>query len=110
MQVGVMLGIEDGQENQTTRSGNRKENRRDRAGLVGDTLVRNELSSMTKPSFRQKGQIQKDHGDDTANDEEGLNALGANIRNVPEPRRQHLIPSGPSESTHAICWSAFMLL
>lgn len=110
MQVRVMLGIEDGQENQTTRSGNREENRRDRAGLVGNTLVRHELSSMSKPSFRQKCQIQKDHGDDTANDEEGLDALGANIRNVPERRGQHLIPSGPSGSTYAICWFAFMLL
>jgi hypothetical protein len=78
----VVLGVEDGQENQTECTGNGEEDREDGAQLVEPAPVGHELTSMTKPALSQKGQVQEDDGDDATGDEEGFQARGANVGNV----------------------------
>lgn len=82
MSLRVVLGVEDGQENQTECTGNGEEDREDGAQLVKPAPVGHKLTGMTKPALSQKGQVQEDDGDDATSDEERFQARGANVGNV----------------------------
>lgn len=103
-----MLGIEDGQEDQTERTDHGEEDGEEGAGLIHPTLVRNQLTGVSQPPFREEGQIQEDDGNDTSGDEEGLDALGTDVGDIPVAAL--VLGSGVSSGrTYAIVWYWFIL-
>lgn len=64
--------IKDRQQNEAQGTGDAEEDGHNGTGLVEETLIRCQLTSMSQPSFAEKGQSEKDTGDCTTSDEERL--------------------------------------
>jgi hypothetical protein len=82
MHVRVSPSVEDGQQDQTYGTPDRKEDGNPRASLVKSPLVWHQFSCMSKPTFRHKCKIEEDNGDDTAGNKEGLEPLGSNVGDI----------------------------
>lgn len=83
MHVRMTEGVIARQQDQPHGTRDREEDGGDGARLVEPALVRHQLASMTQPALGDERQIEKHHGDDAAGDEERLEALGANVGDVP---------------------------
>jgi hypothetical protein len=82
MQLRVVQGIENRQQNESHRACDGEEQRPDRARLVELALVRDQLAGVSQPALGEEGQVEEDDCDRAAGDEERFEG-DANVGDVP---------------------------
>lgn len=78
----VVLGIENGEQNQAQRTSHGEEDRETSTELIEPTAVRYKLASVTKPALSQESQVEEDNGHNATRDEERFQARGTNIGDI----------------------------
>lgn len=82
VQMGVAQGVEDGQQDQTGRAGDGEQDRECTQDLLDPAEVLGQPAGMPQPAFGGEAQVQEDGRHTAAGDEERLEPLGADVRDV----------------------------
>lgn len=85
MHMWIMDSIVDRQQDQTQRTSDGEENGDTRAGLIPFALVGHQFACMSEPAFREKREVEEDHGDNTTGNEERLEPGGSNVGYITRP-------------------------
>lgn len=79
VQVGVVVRVEDRQEDQARRPGDGADDGEDGEDLLGRRRVGREAPGVSEPPLGHEPQVEEDGGDDGARDEERLQAVGPRV-------------------------------
>ena len=82
MQFWMTEGIEDTQQYQPHGSSDREEDTQATQNLFRGTEVLGQASSVPEPTLGEEGKVEEDGCDAAAGDEEGFEALGADVGDV----------------------------
>ena len=85
VQIGMAQGVEDGQQDQTGRAGDGEQDRQRTQDLLDPAEVLGQPAGMPQPALGGEAQVQEDGGHAAAGDEERLEPLGADVRDVCDP-------------------------
>ena len=82
VQIGMVQGVEDGQQDQTGRAGDSEQDRQCTQDLLDTAEVLGQPAGMSQPAFGGEAQVQEDCGHTAAGDEKRLEPLSADVRDV----------------------------